>query len=107
MSSPTVEFKPPRLSSARRRLPVGAEAQPEGGVHFRVWAPTPHSISLVTEQDCRTRDCALERDAHGYCQAFVGDAGAGSRYWYRVDRELLPDPGSRYQPEGPSGPSMV
>jgi len=107
MPSPTVEFKPPLLSSARRRLPVGAESQPGGGVHFRVWAPTPHSISLVTEQEGRTRDCALERDTRGYCEAFVGDAGAGTRYWFRVDGELLPDPGSRYQPDGAFGPSMV
>ena len=107
MSSPTAEFKPPLMSSVRRRLPVGAEPQPEGGVHFRVWAPTPHSISLITEQDGRRRDCALERDAAGYCETFVDDASEGTRYWYRVDGELLPDPGSRYQPEGPFGPSIV
>ena len=107
MPNPTVEFKPPLLSSARRRLPVGAETQTGGGVHFRVWAPTPHSISLVTEQEGRGRDCALERDAAGYCEAFVEDAGAGTRYWYRVDGDLLPDPASRCQPDGPFGPSMV
>ena len=107
MPSPTAEFKPPLMSSATRRLPVGAEPQPGGGVHFRVWAPTPHSISLVTEQDGRTHDWALERDAGGYCEVLVGDAGHGTRYWYRVDGELLPDPGSRCQPEGPFGPSVV
>src|SRR6188474_1119562 len=107
MSSPTAEFKPPLMSSVRRHLPVGAEPQPKGGVHFRVWAPTPHSISLVTEQEGHRQDRALQRDPAGYCEAFVDDAGDGTRYWYRVDGELLPDPGSRYQPDGPFGPSMV
>src|SRR5688500_8334106 len=107
MPSPTAEFKPPLLSSVKRRLPVGAEPRPEGGVHFRVWAPAPHSISLVTEQDGQRHDCALERDTSGYCETFVGDAGDGTRYWYRVDGELLPDPASRWQPEAPFGPSMV
>src|SRR5215208_3680902 len=107
MPSHTAEFKQPLMSSVTRRLPVGAEPQPQGGVHFRVWAPAPHSISLVTERDGQRDDFALDRDAAGYGEAFVGDAEAGTRYWYRIDGELLPDPGSRWQPEGPFGPSMV
>ena len=94
MSSQTAEFKTPLMSSTLRRLPIGAEPQPGGGVHFRVWAPAPKSISLVTEQNGQTREKALEREADGYRSAFADEAAAGTRYWYRVDGELLPDPAS-------------
>jgi maltooligosyltrehalose trehalohydrolase len=76
-------------------------------VHFRVWAPAPRSISLVIEQSGRRRDVALERTANGYFEALVADADPGTRYWYRVEDQLLPDPASRWQPEGPFGPSEV
>jgi maltooligosyltrehalose trehalohydrolase len=76
-------------------------------VHFRVWAPAPKSISLVLEQNGRERELALEREADGYCSAFIEDAAPGTRYWYRVDGELLPDPGSRSQPDGPFASSQV
>ncbi|MGH9319343.1 MAG: hypothetical protein ACRD3V_05565 [Vicinamibacteria bacterium] len=32
-----------------RRLPLGAEAQPDGGVHFRLWAPAAGSARVVFE----------------------------------------------------------
>ena len=30
-----------------RRLPIGAEVQPEGGAHFRVWAPRRKRVVVV------------------------------------------------------------
>jgi maltooligosyltrehalose trehalohydrolase len=49
----------------------------------------------------------LEREAAGYF-AGCGAARAGARYRYRLDGEgAYPDPASRYQPEGPHGPSQV
>jgi maltooligosyltrehalose trehalohydrolase len=76
-------------------------------VHFRVWAPAPESISLVIERDGRRTDVPLDLQDEGYRAAFVGEAASGTRYWYRVDGDLLADPASRYQPEGPFGPSEV
>jgi maltooligosyltrehalose trehalohydrolase len=107
MSTPTVEFNDSLMSSVKRRLPVGAEPQPQGGVHFRVWAPAAQSISLVIEAEGQQRDVVLARDGDGYCAALVPAASAGTRYWYRVDGDLLPDPASRWQPDGPFGPSAV
>lgn len=92
---------------AVRRLPIGAEVQPDGSTHFRVWAPAPSEITLVVEQDGALRDVALTREAHGYYAALVPGVTAGGRYWYRLDGELLPDPASRFQPDGPFGPSQV
>ena len=107
MSTQAVASKKPLMSSVVRRRSVGAEAQPQGGVHFRVWAPAPRSIALVIERNGRRFDVALERTADGYCTAFVPEAAPGTRYWYRLDDQLLPDPASRWQPEGPFGPSEV
>src|SRR6185503_9952696 len=48
-----------------------------------------------------------EREADGYYSALVPDAGAGTRYRYVLDGDALADPASRFQPEGPFGPSEV
>jgi 1,4-alpha-glucan branching enzyme len=38
-----------------RRLPVGAEALPGGGVHFRVWAPRRRRVEVVFEGESLLR----------------------------------------------------
>lgn len=44
----------------------------------------------------------------GIYRAHVNDAGAGTRYWFKIDGAgPFPDPASRYQPEGVHGPSQV
>jgi maltooligosyltrehalose trehalohydrolase len=89
-----------------RRFPVGAEVDPDGA-HFRVWAPAARDIQLVIERDGVTTDVNLEKEPDGYYAAFVPRLTAGARYQYRLDGELCPDPASRFQPDGPSGPSQV
>ena len=51
----------------------------------------------------------MKREPDGYFSAVVAEAGAGTLYRYRLDGEdyLYPDPASRFQPEGPHGPSEV
>jgi maltooligosyltrehalose trehalohydrolase len=97
------------MSEARgRRLPIGAEVQPDGATHFRVWAPRPRRLELIIER-CRGEGIEVELDAEGdgYYSALVRDVGYGDRYRYRLDGESVPDVASRYQPNGPFGPSMV
>ena len=96
------------MSHVSRRLPVGAEVQPEGGTHFRVWAPKPREVVLrVSARNGGWRDVALERESQGYYSALVPDAHAGDRYRYRLDGDEVADPASRFQPEGPVGPSQI
>lgn len=96
-----------------RRLPVGAEVQPRGGVHFRVWAPERQRVSLILEngQDGEgvRQELELVRDRDGYFAGYVAEATAGAHYRYRLDGEeqLYADPASRFQPQGPLGPSQV
>jgi maltooligosyltrehalose trehalohydrolase len=91
-----------------RQLPIGAEAQPDGSTHFRVWAPEPRTITLVIEpHGSAASEVALDAEPCGYYSALVAGVGAGDRYRYRLDGTLLPDPVSRWQPDGPFGPSAV
>jgi maltooligosyltrehalose trehalohydrolase len=89
-----------------RRLPIGAELIQPRGVHFRVWAPRAQRVDVVVDSDART--VCLERDADGYHGGIVEAAFVGTRYRFRLDGgPLLPDPASRFQPDGPHGPSCV
>jgi maltooligosyltrehalose trehalohydrolase len=94
--------------TATRRLPIGAEAQADGSTHFRVWAPAPRRVSLVVERcHAAPADVPLDDEGGGYYSALVPDVGPGARYRYRLDDHLVADPASRFQPDGPFGPSMV
>jgi maltooligosyltrehalose trehalohydrolase len=92
------------LDATSRRLPVGAEIQPGGGVHFRVWAPRRKHVAAVLEAGIRE----LHPERNGYFSGLVREAHAGTRYRYRLDgANAYPDPASRFQPDGPHGPSQV
>ena len=87
-----------------RRLPVGAEVQRTGGVHFRVWAPRRKRVDVMLDAGAH----ALAPEAGGYFSGHVAAARAGALYRYRLDGgDAFPDPASRFQPEGPHGPSEV
>ncbi len=92
-----------------RRLPVGAETQPAGGAHFRVWAPRRGKVEVVFEGGPGAGQSAeLSREAEGYYSGFAPEAGPGTLYRFRLDGDsLYPDPASRFQPAGPHGPSQV
>lgn len=95
----------PHAAAAARRLAVGAEPQPDGGAHLRVWAPDRRTVSVVIDD----RDTPLTREEDGYFSGHVEAAHDGARYWFRLDDgdRLYPDPASRYQPDGPHGASTV
>src|SRR5262245_22664232 len=87
-----------------RRLPIGAEFLGPR-THFRVWAPAAHSVEVVLQAG---EAVALAAERGGYFSG-LAEATPGSRYQFRLDGidRLLPDPASRFQPEGPHGPSEV
>jgi maltooligosyltrehalose trehalohydrolase len=76
------------------------------GCHFRVWAPvaTAVEVEIVGAANGSWR---LEPADDGYFAGTIPGVGAGDRYRYVVDGRALPDPCSRYQPDGPHGPSAV
>ncbi len=101
----------------RRRLPIGAEMAreapgaavmaPRGGVHFRVFAPKSQKVSVWQPGDRGA--VPLHPEEGGYFSGHVSEAGAGTRYYYELEPggRRCPDPATRYQPEGPHGPSQV
>ncbi len=86
------------------RMPFGAECT-NGGVRFRLWAPTAGSVDLALED---RPPLAMPRAGDGWFELVTREAHAGSRYRYRVDGGLaVPDPASRANPQDVHEPSEV
>jgi maltooligosyltrehalose trehalohydrolase len=93
------------VTSVPRRLRTGAEITGSGGVHFRVWAPRARRVEVALENGSAV---ALEPEPEGYHGGLVEAAGRGTRYRLRLGSGRgFPDPASRFQPDGPHGPSCV
>lgn len=86
-------------------LGLGAQVEP-GGVRFCLWAPKRVRVDVVLEDTGRS--FPLTKDQDGYFSGLVPIAAAGMTYRYRLDNgESYPDPCSRFQPQGPHGPSLI
>ncbi len=98
------------MGLVNRRYPIGAEVS-SAGVSFRVWAPKHKQVTVVMEAGRGPTELVLtpEPDGEGYFSGVAANGQAGMRYRFRLDNEskLFPDPASRFQPEGPHGPSQV
>lgn len=92
-----------------RHHPIGAEVRPDGATHFRVWAPRRRQVHVVLENRGEARRQALQAEGNGYFSGLIPGVKAGARYRFALDDDpnLYPDPASRFQPEGPHGPSQV
>src|SRR3954465_3143377 len=95
------------MDISSRRLPIGAEATPRG-VHFRVWAPKSKKVSVVAaENGTEKLLCELDAEEGGYFSVWKEGLKPGALYKLKLDSGTFPDPASRFQPEGPHGPSQV
>ncbi|QDU20516.1 Malto-oligosyltrehalose trehalohydrolase [Urbifossiella limnaea] len=78
------------------------------GVHFRVWAPKRNRVEVVVESGAAVGEHLLRSEEDRYFTGVVARAAAGDLYRYRLDGDgPFPDPVSRFQPDGPFGPSQV
>lgn len=96
---------PGQRRSRRRRF--GAEVIGTG-VDFHVSAPRCRNVRVVFDDE-NGRVVTMERGAHSDFCVFVPNVGRGARYRFLLDDDPkpYPDPASRFQPEGPHGPSEV
>jgi maltooligosyltrehalose trehalohydrolase len=97
-------------TALNRRLPVGAEVAAGRGVHFRVWAPDHPRVSVVLEAPgAPARERPMTETGGGYHELLSAEADSGSLYRFRLGdgERLYPDLASRFQPDGPHGPSEV
>ena len=94
----------------KRRYPIGAELIGENQTHFRVWAPKAQEIDVVLENaaGAEPQFCSLTAEPGGYFSG-AANAGSGARYRFRLNgaENFYPDPASRFQPDGPHGPSCI
>jgi maltooligosyltrehalose trehalohydrolase len=104
VSSPA-STSPPGGSRIERRFPIGAEYLGDGRTHVRVWAPAAKTVAVIVQSGALT---PLPDEGGGYFSGIVA-AAPGARYSLRLDdgNQLLPDPASRFQPDGPHGVSEI
>ncbi|MET1024429.1 MAG: malto-oligosyltrehalose trehalohydrolase [Pseudoxanthomonas sp.] len=83
---------------------LGAMPAADGRTRFRIWAPDAGEVLLDLGQDGRHR---LQRQDDGSFDITLA-VRPGARYRYRIDgRDPIPDPASRWQPDGVHGYSVV
>jgi malto-oligosyltrehalose trehalohydrolase len=74
------------------------------GTTFRLWAPAASQVDLLIGGDVH----AMPGQGEGWYALTRADAGAGTRYRFRIDGDLaVPDPASQFQPQDVHGPSEV
>lgn len=95
-----------RKSPSAHIMPFGAEMRAGGGVRFSLWAPAQGHVRLALGN---VRD-PLEMQAlpQGWHTLNVPAARPGVRYDFVLEDNMhVPDPASRFQPEGLHGRSEV
>ena len=91
-----------------KRNAIAAQTVVRGeGVRFRVWAPKCAKVEVVLEGQGSA--VILRPEEGGYFAGHSESARAGWLYRFRLDgsETVYPDPASRFQPQGPHGPSQI
>lgn len=94
---------------ASRRTPIGPEKSPQGGYHLRTWAPKTRSLAVerISPAGEVVATIALNAEPGGYFSGPATGLQAGEFYKLKTDEGSFPDPASRFQPQGPHGPSQI
>ena len=88
-------------------MPFGAKYAREATA-FRLWAPGAARVDLVLQGDAASGELAMQRAGDGFHERSVEGLAPGARYAFRIDeRNTVPDPASRANPDGVHAPSMV
>jgi maltooligosyltrehalose trehalohydrolase len=92
-----------------RHAPAFFGAVPsQDGVRFRVWASGARDVRLQLHDGAAAGVHPLADAGDGLRETWIRGAAAGNRYAYILDGSRpLPDPASRFQPDGVHGPSQV
>ncbi|PRY09728.1 maltooligosyl trehalose hydrolase [Pontibacter ummariensis] len=86
---------------------IGGIYHPDKGTTFTVWAPEAELVEVVLHQP-EKKTLPLQREAFGYWTGLAEDAGPGSLYTFKINKEIeRPDPASHFQPEGVHQASAV
>jgi len=107
-----------QLQQQTWELERGAALREDGSVHFAVWAPNAAAVSVRIHGGPAAGEHELERgeEPRGLWAGTVADVGAGADYTLLLrsngkgrkgETREVPDPVSRWQPQGVHGPSRV
>lgn len=84
---------------------VGARYH-QNATTFTVWSPLKKKVELLIGVE--EKPYSMSCDDHGYWTTEIKNIPPGTLYRYRIEgKDPLPDPASRFQPQGVHGPSMV
>lgn len=87
--------------------PVNA-ADPTQGYHFRLWAPAQEFVSLSLLRADGERSVQRCTEYNGWHHCTEASARPGDRYSFVLQDGLqVPDPASRFNPQGVHGPSRL
>ncbi|MGH9514587.1 MAG: malto-oligosyltrehalose trehalohydrolase [Terriglobales bacterium] len=89
----------------KHEMPFGADIGRDGNARFRLWAPKASSVAL----QLKNIECCLpmSRGDEGWFE-LTTKAAAGTQYSFKIDdKQVVPDPASRFQPSGVHGRSEV
>lgn len=87
----------------KHEMPFGADCRNDGTVRFRLWAPGASRVALQFQN----HSLSMPPSEEGWFE-FITEAKAGDKYRFEIDdQHVVPDPASRYQPEGVHGASEV
>ncbi len=96
--------EPPSPLHHAHAMPFGAEVR-ANSVRFRLWAPQAQHVQLVLYAPERTYP--MRALPQGWHELESREAHAGSAYRFRIGRDDVPDPASRFNPSDAQGPSVV
>jgi maltooligosyltrehalose trehalohydrolase len=89
-----------------KAMRLGANRLADGRWEFLLWAPNARTVSLHLLHSGELLTMAPV--SRGYFRRTVENLEPGTRYFFQLDgAHELPDPASRFQPEGVHGPSEV
>ncbi|MBS0209380.1 MAG: malto-oligosyltrehalose trehalohydrolase [Planctomycetes bacterium] len=92
-----------------RARPQGALRQADDSVLWRIWAPKATQVTLLIWDGGKESAVTMQAEADGYYVHTAANVADGLCYAYRLDDDPLelPDPASRWQPDGVHQPSAV
>lgn len=89
------------------QIPFGAHLSADDRTRFRLWAPSARRIDLKLQSGNEPQLLELQAVEGGWYEGSFA-VPAGTRYSFRIDDELdVPDPASRFNPDGVHGASEV
>ncbi|MDJ1480815.1 malto-oligosyltrehalose trehalohydrolase [Cytophagaceae bacterium YF14B1] len=95
------------VPTARVTQPVGAFIV-DSHTRFVVWAPNAEKVELQLRQADKEEQIAMQRNEWGYWSVEIEKTDIDYRYGYCLDdKGPMPDPASRFQPEGTAHLSAV